>query len=124
MTATWFFGACMLALACLLGASLALSWKLLGALGRLGHELDAWRARMDEVRALMERAKRDAGTVLDKLEDACAQQLQDWNAFQREIEVLDGRLGQVERRFGPLASEPEPVLLTEPVQEQEAPHAE
>lgn len=123
MTATWFFGACMLLLGVfLLGASLALTWKLLAVLGRHVRELDAWRARMDEIRAMMERAKRDMGTVLDKIEDTCAQQVQDWNAVQQEIAVLDGRLGQVEKRFGPLA--PEPVLLTEPVQEQEASHAE
>jgi len=126
MTTTWFFGACMLLLGVLLGACCAIAWKLLKALGRHVRELDAWRARMDEIRAMMERAKRDAGTVLDKIEDVTAQQVQDWNAVQQEIAVLDGRLGQVEKRFGPLAPEPEPapepVLLTEPVQEQEAPH--
>ena len=128
MFAVWFFNGCMLLLGIMLGVCGALAWKLVKELGRHRRELDAWRARMDEIRAMMERAKRDAGTVLDKIEDATAQQIQDWNEIQREIAVLDGRLGKVERRFGPLAPEPvpapepEPVLLAEPVQEQEAPH--
>jgi len=100
---SWTIFAGMTLLALLLGLNLAFSWKLGGALCRHRRDLDQWRARMDEIRAMMERAKRDTGTVLDKIEDVTAQQVQDWNAVQQEIAVLDGRLGTVERRFGPLA---------------------
>lgn len=118
---SWTIFAGMTLLALLLGLNLAFSWKLGGALCRHRRDLDQWRARMDEIRAMMERAKRDTGTVLDKLEDVTAQQVQDWNAVQQEIAVLDGRLGTVERRFGPL--EEKPALEPEPVpQEQEASH--
>lgn len=110
---SWIIFAGMTLLALLLGLNLAFSWKLGRALSRHRRDLDQWRARMDEIRAMMERAKRDTGTVLDKLEDLTAQQIQDWNAVQQEIAVLDGRLGQVERRFGPLA----PVPLEQRVDE-------
>ena len=112
MLAIWIFNGCMFALGLMLGTALALMWKLLKVLGRHCRELDQWRARMDEVRAMMERAKRDTGTVLDKIEDVTAQQVQDWNAVQQEIAVLDGRLGTVERRFGPL--EEKPATLPDP----------
>lgn len=56
-----------------------------------------------EFKGHAERTVRDVKPVLDKLEDLTAQQIQDWNAVQQEIAVLDGRLGTVERRFGPLA---------------------
>ena len=82
---SWIIFAGMTLLALLLGLNLAFSWKLGGALCRHRRDLDQWRARMDEIRAMMERAKRDTGTVLDKIEDVTAQQVQDWNAVQQEI---------------------------------------
>ena len=82
---------------------MAFAWKLGKSLEQHRRDLDHWRTRLDEIRAMMERAKRDSGTILDKLEDLTAQQIQDWNAVQQEMAILDGRLGQVERRFGPLA---------------------
>ncbi len=65
--------------------------------------MEDWKRAAAEFKGHAERTVRDVKPVLDKLEDLTAQQIQDWNAVQQEIAVLDGRLGQVERRFGPLA---------------------
>lgn len=65
--------------------------------------MEDWKRAAAEFKGHAERTVRDVKPVLEKLEDLTAQQIQDWNAVQQEIAVLDGRLGQVERRFGPLA---------------------
>ena len=65
-------------------------------------EMERFRMASAEFQSHAERVNRDAGAVLDKLEDVTAQQVQDWNAVQQEIGILDGRLGTVERRFAPL----------------------
>lgn len=65
--------------------------------------MEDWKRAAAEFKGHAERTVRDVKPVLEKLEDLAAQQVQDWNAVQQEIAVLDGRLGQVERRFGPLA---------------------
>ena len=65
--------------------------------------MEDWERAAAEFKGHAERISRDVKPVLEKLEDLAAQQIQDWNAVQQEIAVLDGRLGQVERRFGPLA---------------------
>jgi len=65
--------------------------------------MEDWKRAAAEFKGHAERISRDVKPVLEKLEDLAAQQVQDWNAVQQEIAVLDGRLGQVERRFGPLA---------------------
>ena len=83
--------------------------------------MEDWKRAAAEFKGHAERTVRDVKPVLDKLEDLTAQQIQDWNAVQQEIAILDGRLGTVERRFGPL--EEKPSLEPEPVpQEQEASH--
>lgn len=92
----------MLLLAGMLGAGIFWARHVCKAL-RVHHaDMVHWQHRLDEVEVLLERAKRDSGTILDKLEDVCAEQLQDWSSIQQSFAVVDGRLGQVERRFGPL----------------------
>jgi hypothetical protein len=65
--------------------------------------MEDWKRAAAEFKGHAERTVRDVKPVLEKLEDLAAQQVQDWNAVQQEVAILDGRLGQVERRFGPLA---------------------
>ena len=65
--------------------------------------MEDWKRAAAEFKGHAERTVRDVKPVLEKLEDLAAQQIQDWNAVQQEVAILDGRLGQVERRFGPLA---------------------
>jgi len=89
-------------LALLLLANIAVSiWQ-----GRQERELrmamEDWKRAASEFETHAGRAARDARIVLDKLEDVCAEQIQDWNTVQRQMAQVDGRLGQVERRFGPL----------------------
>ncbi len=90
-------------LALLMLANMAISiWQ-----GRQERDLrmamEDWKRAAAEFKGHAERTVRDVKPVLEKLEDLAAQQIQDWNAVQQEIAVLDGRIGQVERRFGPLA---------------------
>lgn len=90
-------------LALLMLANMAIStWQ-----GRQERELrmamEDWKRAAAEFKGHAERTVRDVKPVLEKLEDLTAQQIQDWNAVQQEVAILDGRLGQVERRFGPLA---------------------
>ncbi len=90
-------------LALLLLANMAVSiWQ-----GRQERDLrmamEDWKRAAAEFKGHAERTVRDVKPVLEKLEDLAAQQIQDWNAVQQEVAILDGRLGQVERRFGPLA---------------------
>jgi len=98
-----FLALCMLCLTVMLMLNLVFVWKLGKAIGEHRQAMKGQCARLDEIRGMLERAKRDAGTVLDKIEDVTAQQIQDWNTVQRQMAQVDGRLGQVERRFGPLA---------------------
>ena len=65
--------------------------------------MEDWKRATSEFESHAERISRDVKPVLEKLEDLAAQQIQDCNAVQQEVAILDGRLGQVERRFGPLA---------------------
>ena len=75
--------------------------------------MEDWKRVAAEFKGHAERISRNVKPVLEKLEDLAAQQIQDWNAVQQEVAILDGRLGQVERRFGPL--EPVPALEPKPV---------
>ena len=91
------------AIALLMLANMAISvWQ-----GRQERDLrmamEDWKRAAAEFKGHAERTSRDVKPVLDKLKDLAAQQVQDWNAVQQEVAILDGRLGQVERRFGPLA---------------------
>ena len=103
MYTAYFFGIAMFTLSGMLGVGVFWACRICKAL-RVHHaDMVHWQHRLDEVEMLLERAKRDNGTILDKIEDLAAQQLQDWNSIQGSFAVIDGRLGQVERRFGPLA---------------------
>ena len=92
------------AIALLMLANMAISvWQGRQERG-LRMAMEDWKRSAAEFKGHAERTVRDVKPVLEKLEDLAAQQIQDWNAVQQEVAILDGRLGQVERRFGPLAS--------------------
>ena len=91
------------AIALLMLANMAISvWQGRQERG-LRMAMEDWKRAAAEFMSHAERANRDAGTILDKIEDLTAEQIQHWNAAQKEAASLDARLAQVERRFGPLA---------------------
>lgn len=103
MHTAYFFGIAMCVLSGMLGVGIYWACRICREL-RVHHaDMKDWQSRLAEVAVLLERAKRDNGAILDKIEDMTAQQLQDWNSIQQSFAIVDGRLGQVERRFGPLA---------------------